>query len=260
MADNNQKASDEMPVSSALLASANWWFDFSWYGLLISGAIAALAAFGTVGFLFIQFWSSGVKERQLDWRTSVVELKSKQATADIDTAKTELARANEGIALANARAAEADEKAEGERLARVKIEEKLAPRSFASEQSTLLIARLIVHSGRSADILMAGETPEISGITGILTGILKSAGWKTDAWIWSGVGAFSGIQIALAPNASPEDVAAHRALIDALMEVGLLTAPLPWPIEWGKFPGMINGPPWAAENAAPIRIVIGTKP
>jgi hypothetical protein len=69
-------------VDPAMLASANRWFDVSWYGLLIAGVAAAIAAGATVIFLFIQYWSGGVRERHTEWRTSSLELKAAEARRD----------------------------------------------------------------------------------------------------------------------------------------------------------------------------------
>ena len=68
------------PVDPQLLERANWWFDVSWYGLLLAGGATALAAAATVVFLFLQFWSSGVRERQSDWRTYLSRSKPREQT------------------------------------------------------------------------------------------------------------------------------------------------------------------------------------
>jgi hypothetical protein len=47
-----------------------------------------------VAFLFAQFWSSGIRERQTEWRTSVLELQTAEA-------KKETAEAQERIAQLN---------------------------------------------------------------------------------------------------------------------------------------------------------------
>jgi hypothetical protein len=60
------------------------------------------------------------------------------------TAEATSARA--AIAEANARAAEANQKAEEEKLARVKIEEKLAPRRFTNEQASRISAKMAAWS------------------------------------------------------------------------------------------------------------------
>jgi hypothetical protein len=83
-----------MSVEPALLDRANWWFGVSWYGLLIAGLITALAAFATVGFLFAQFWSSSVRDRQSEWRTSTLELQRAEAKKDTAAANERIAELN----------------------------------------------------------------------------------------------------------------------------------------------------------------------
>jgi hypothetical protein len=135
IADSGETTLESLSVDPALLESANRWFDISWYGLLIAGGFTAVAAFVTVFFLFIQFWSSGVREHQTELRTATLELETgkaeaelAKANADIASANAEIAEANKqtaslekdaaearrDLAAANARAAEANQKAEAE--------------------------------------------------------------------------------------------------------------------------------------------------
>src|SRR5216684_1026675 len=85
-------------LDPALLETANTWFDRSWWGLMISGGVTAIAACATVVFLILQFWSSGVKEQFSDERISVNEKETARAIADSDLAKEGTAKANERIA------------------------------------------------------------------------------------------------------------------------------------------------------------------
>ncbi|HUZ30849.1 MAG TPA: hypothetical protein VMV19_01895 [Xanthobacteraceae bacterium] len=93
---------ESLPVDPALLDKANWWFDVSWYGLLWAGAATALAACATVIFLFVQFWSSGVRERHAEWRTSSLELQTETAKTETARLGAEAEKTREGIAKANA--------------------------------------------------------------------------------------------------------------------------------------------------------------
>jgi hypothetical protein len=79
---------ESLPIDPSILARADWWFDISWYGLLIAGGMTALAAVATVIFLFLQFWSSGVRERHTEWRTTALETET--ATAKEETARLSL--------------------------------------------------------------------------------------------------------------------------------------------------------------------------
>jgi hypothetical protein len=99
MTTNRETVLESVPVDSALLQSANWWFDASWYGILVAGAITALAAFATVTFLFVQFWSSGIRDRHSEWRTSALELETAQAKKETATANERIAALNTGRAI-----------------------------------------------------------------------------------------------------------------------------------------------------------------
>lgn len=101
--------------------------------MLLAGGFTGLAAFVTAFFLFVHFWSTGVRERETEWRAATLELETgkvkaelAKANADIASAKAEIAEANKQtasleqnaaeaqrhLAVANIRAAEANQKAE----------------------------------------------------------------------------------------------------------------------------------------------------
>ena len=118
--------------------------------------------------LFVQFWSSGVRERQAEWRAATLELergKAKaelaKANADIASANAEIAETNKqkaglekdaaearrDLAAANARATEADQTAEAERLERLKPELQTGPQDLAGQSRSELVAPLRFSSG-----------------------------------------------------------------------------------------------------------------
>ncbi len=224
------------PVDPSLLVSANWWFDVSWYGLLIAGCITTFAAAATVIFLFIQYWSSGVRERHAEWRTSALELQTAQA---------------------NSRASEANQKAKEAELA---LERFKAPRTIIEAQAFNFVKEASKYSGARADVWIIGDNPEPIGIGQIILVLLEKAGWTTAYWNWTGAGALTGVGIAV-KNGSDADVDKTATfLVNALNSFGIASFRLNWGIDWDKFPGMLNGPPFSGDKAAPIRIVIGTKP
>lgn len=155
-ATSNQKILDSMPVDPSLLERANWWFDVSWYGLLIAGLVAAFGACATIAFLFAQFWSSGIRDKQSEWRTSTLELQTASAKKDTAsaveriaglTANAEASRAT--IAAADARSAEAQQKANEADLARIKLELQLAPRRIPPEKEQEFIDAISPYKGTS---------------------------------------------------------------------------------------------------------------
>lgn len=127
---------ESLPVDPALLQSANRWFDISWYGILIAGLLTAVAAAATVFFLFVQFWSGGVKERHTEWRTAELETRTVEANASLGIAQADIANANAKIAAANEGAAKANERAallekEAATL-RTKLDEEIQKRQWRS--------------------------------------------------------------------------------------------------------------------------------
>lgn len=156
--------------------------------------------------------------------------------------------------------AEANQKAEEERLARTKIEERLAPRSVTPAQVQKVVEAISGFHGTDAAVMVAGETQEIGNVAGAVVVILRIAGWTTDSWIWTGIGPFTGINVATKSNASSAEESAADALVQVLQDAGLAAAKMSWPpANWDSFGGILNGPPkW--DKDAPIRIVIGAKP
>ena len=115
IAMGSAKVVESLPVDPSLLDRANWWFDISWYGLLWAGAVTAVAACATVTFLFLQFWSGGIRDRQSEWRTSSLELQTENAkketarlSAEAETARKSIAEANAAGEAAKADAAKAN--------------------------------------------------------------------------------------------------------------------------------------------------------
>jgi hypothetical protein len=154
----------------ASLETANRWYDTSWYGLLISGVVAALAATATVTFLFLQFWSSGVREKYTELRTSTLESQSKRAEADLATAQA-------NIASANARALEAQAA-----LAKFK-----APRVLTPQQQTTIAEKLKRFADTKFDAGMGPKgDPEPLYILRNIIATLSSARWVQVAWTGGG--------------------------------------------------------------------------
>lgn len=195
MADSNQKVLESMPsspISPELLTSANWWFNVSWYGLLVFGMLAALASVATVICLFLQFWSAGVKERQSDWRTEVVEQQSQQATADVEKAKADVATANQKIAAANEEIARSSERAAAlekdaaqARLEQRRIEAAVAWRVVAPDNRNSLVNSLANGSGGSVEISYPSNDSEALFLASQFNRIFSEANAKAGKELWS---------------------------------------------------------------------------
>lgn len=230
-------------------------------GALVIGAIATV----------LVVWMGNVKEEHLRRDLANTNVRAEEAKADASQslaaakqAESNLAGANSraeeakaAAAAANARAAEANKIAEGERLARVKIEEKLAPRSITPEQISGLSKRLKPYAGISIDILQVGESPEITHFRSLIEMPLRAAGLIVFSSTAVGSGSFIGLSVGVLVDASESEKIAASALLSALNATGI-TAANEGISKREDWPGFTMAPPGA--NKAPIRIYIGSKP
>lgn len=210
-----------MSIWKASLDTANHWYEISWWGLLAAGSATAIAAFVTVAFLFIQFWSSSVRDQYADKER--LQLKS-------DTAK-----ANERAAQANARAAEAGRSAgdatlkaaqANERAAKAELElaKYKAPRWLDDKQVGQLVHSLSRFKGARFRILTYPEDPECVGIAErVGQAIRDRAGWVFVPWERGTmiVGVVTGMQVFISNDAPSEQREAAEALVKAIAGEGL---------------------------------------
>jgi hypothetical protein len=160
-------------------------------GIQWVGIFAALLTFGAAA-LGIWHMTSSRKLRAIE----AAESKEREATrlAESEARRAEIARltrdaeeARRGIAEAQARAAEAGEKAERERLERVKIEEKLAavdakyaPRRLTDAQIEKLTSMLSNGSGLRVRLVHPLNDQESLAYLLQLKRVLEQTGWKID--------------------------------------------------------------------------------
>jgi uncharacterized coiled-coil protein SlyX len=109
---------DESHMSTGLSqidpASLNWvehWYPIAWKGLLVAGLITVIGAIGSMGFLLLQWRTSGIREQQSDWRISILEVQTKKANANLERAKSDIADADARAAGEQADATRAAERA-----------------------------------------------------------------------------------------------------------------------------------------------------
>ena len=285
MADSRETTLESLPVDPALLESANRWFDISWYGLLIAGGFTALAAFATVFFLFVQFWSSGIRERETEWRTATLELQTGKAKAELAKANADIASANaeiaeakkqtaslekdaaearRDIAAANARAAEANQKAEAERLDRLKQELRIAPQDLAGQSRSELVAlfRSFVDVFEYAE----GSSPDTAPFAQTMIAVFTEAGWRARYWTTiGGAGVVTGVVVATRQGSDENIEGAANSIVLGLRHWDFAAS------RWDQhfttndakeIPGTagVSGPTWDANDVAPIRVFVGTKP
>ena len=289
MADSRETTLESLPVDPALLESANRWFDISWYGLLIAGGFTALAAFATVFFLFVQFWSSGIRERETEWRTARLELQTGKAKAELAKANADIASANaeiaeakkqtaslekdaaearRDIAAANARAAEANQKAEAERLDRLKQELRIAPQDLAGQPRSELVALFRSFGAQSVDVFeyAEGSSPDTAPFAQTMIAVFTEAGWRARYWTTiGGAGVVTGVAVATRQGSDEYIESAANSIVLGLRHWDFAAS------RWDQhfttndakeIPGTasVSGPTWDANDVAPIRVFVGTKP
>jgi hypothetical protein len=148
-----------------LSASIPWWNR----AIVVVMVFAALAALGLVAVQFVAFKKAELLANMQD---ALSKLKD-QAIA------LELATKDENIARANAIAAEADRKAEEERVARLKLEKELAPRRLSGEQRERLVGELHQYGGSNVAIVSPLLDPEATDFADDLEAAFRVAGWHT---------------------------------------------------------------------------------
>jgi hypothetical protein len=180
----------------------------------------------------------------------IIRLQKAEAAATAEEFSRYKLATEKSISDANARAAEAQ----------LALEKFKTPRSIPQADIPRLIRLLLGHAGMEAAIYILGEGPEPNGLGGSITNLLNQSNWKALSWVWSGAGSATGVLVLSKPGSGADIEAACEAVIAALNSVQILTGKQAWPGDWDKFGGMLNGPNPPAPTAAPIRIVIGTKP
>ncbi|HEV3193980.1 MAG TPA: hypothetical protein VGY54_25920, partial [Polyangiaceae bacterium] len=161
-----------------------------------------VAAFGTASVIAIQIWLA-----KLNAGLNVI--KDAEAAGN----RKQLAEYALAIEEARASAAEANEKAEAERLERVKIEKRLAPRSLTD--IIALVGTLRPFAGTAVLIVYPPE-PEPAALGHSIDTALTAAGILCNVQTLTGMGvAVSGIVVTVAPRATENERRASIAIADA---------------------------------------------
>lgn len=188
---------------------------YDWANLLL---IAALVA-GAVATILV-VWMGNVKESYL--------------TRDIASANTESARAHERAAQAEARAAEANKKAEEERLARVKIEEKLAPRRLTQEQQSSISQHMSSWAklpgtdiAQSAAVFPSSPSFESAVLADQIAAVLQRARWNINRNAVTFGMSLSVAGVGILTSSNPRSIAVAEALAEALTRERILTSIIP---------------------------------
>jgi len=183
-------------------------------------------------------------------RVRIAEQHTAEANAKAEGFRLDIAKANEGAAKAN-------EVAERERLARLQLEARLAPRSLTPAQQGRLTSQLNRFRGTPIDVAIWGDTSEIQNISIRLTDSLRAAGWTVGvATAVGGGAAVTGILIGTSDGVALPIREASSSLVIGLHDVGLEAGP--WPFAQLQPPGVSVNAGFTGQ--APIRMFIGAKP
>ena len=193
--------------------TASLVYDIANWGLILGLII------GVVATVFI-VWMGNVKEGYL--------------RRDLASAGTESANAHERAAKAEQAAAEANRIAEGERLARVKIEEKLAPRRFSNDQLRTIASNMSKWAKlpgtdirQSAAVFSISSSFESASLADQIAVALKTAGWDINRFPVTFGKSYSVSGIGILTSSNARGIAVGEALSKTLNSERMFTFIIP---------------------------------
>ena len=153
-------------------------------------AVAAVAIFVSQRLAFVRAKDlSDVQDHIANIKEAGTKLEQQRIGNELAAAVARAKEADAKIAEAQRGAAEANRKAEAERLARVKIEEKLADRSLSQEQGVHLTAILSTFKGQPINIIEYTLSNEAVMLSRQIQSMLVAAGWDVKV-----IGALTGAE------------------------------------------------------------------
>jgi hypothetical protein len=186
-----------------------------------------------------------------------------QANKDAATARkdAELARKNaEGFSLQIAQANEAAKDAEARAAeANLELARFKAPRTLSLAQQTAIAARLHSFGSQRIDVIIIGDSPEITEITNEIGFAMQRSGWIPN-FVGKAISGpnVSGVLVGTHNGVDSNVVAASEALIAALNSAGIQTAHAVQQYD-DNLPMALVGK-WDRANVAPIRMIVSAKP
>ena len=219
-------------MTLSTLESWKFWSDILAVGLALATAAAGVLA------LYFGVRVSAMKDAEAnrfrdESRVAIAaadaraaEAREKAATAEQGTAKAvaDAAEANRlaesfrlDIAQANERAASANETAERERLARLQLEARLAPRALTPTQQQSIGSALKKFGVLTVQVFTCSDVAEVGQIGSAVTSSMGAAGWRVAvAKVMGGNFTVTGIALALAKDAPSSTRKAAEALVAEL--------------------------------------------
>lgn len=247
----------------------NWGRALTWANTVY---IVAVCVAATATILVSSFASrlSSQKDTELERFRTQSAADIAKANARAEEARAQAALATEGqkeleTALEQARIRQEELKGqnlrlqsevERERLARLRIEERLAPRNLTDAQMRAVSTKLVPFAGQKLNAVVSPPEEEAVNISNQVLTALHQAGWIVVAILGTDTArATSGIFIEISPDADQQAVAAARALASALRFENLVVFG-PEPLDRSAVTGMFTG---QQIPDAKIRLTIGSK-
>jgi hypothetical protein len=196
----------------------------------------------------------------LSWRLN------QEQKAELQERDLKIAEANEGVAKSKEELARleielarAQKEAEEERIARLKLEEKIAPRRLSVEQQARIAEKLRFYAGQRINVLIYRGDVEAWVVADQIKAALggeHGAGWIVNsATVTEWNRAFSGMLVETTVKADAKGLAAASALVSVLAaEKIVLSGPSP---ALAALKGEAFG---VLDPQANIQLVIGNKP
>jgi hypothetical protein len=226
--ENEMKAKETMSDQSALWGATLAYWDSWGVWLMIAGATLGLFALvASLSSSFILWKVSGLAQSELQFKVSE----------------------------ADARAAEATLKANEADLARLKLEEKLAPRRIKQKDQEFIASQISDNKGQLGGIGSSPRDIESMRLESAIHGALSMAGWNVTRGIPTHTPMWPG-GVVVGSTLNPLSIAAASRLAVALNAVGIYAVAMPM---------MTDDPPESAAdltnlNSRRIFVTIGPKP
>lgn len=244
--------------------------------MLVSLAFAALAAIAvvvtTAAVVTVQKSEAERAKNELGAYKLEAATKIAEANSAGEAAKKHAADANNEAERANERAAELEKgnlilqgDVERERIARLKLEEQLAPRSLSSDQQASLTAALAQFKGTALDILIyGGGSADALPLAGMISDALTAAGWHVR--IWNTISPVRWVRGILVQTRASSDGAVENPAVALIL--ALRTSLGDGVSGYEQFPADekqppesgLMGPGWEMDKVASIRMMVGSKP
>ncbi len=208
---------------------------------------------------------AGVRAAEASKEAADATLLAKRYEADIASSNAQAAEARSmakgfeaTIAEANRAAAEAGAIAEKERVARLQLELRLAPRALSSQQSQQMTSALAPFKGSKIDTVVWGNVPEMERIAQAIASNLSKASWEIGGFeiAMGGAGNVQGILVGVQKDADPNTQRAAATLVSVLRSFGIDAGS--WDFDQMPFPGTSTGN--GVARGAPIKLFVGNKP